>query len=251
MTDRDILNNLLDSEEAPTHEWVKDMQEKYPYFVIPSTLLLERGKKTLDREQYEELVHSLAIKSPDRAALNMKLGEDAKRFESFYPEEEKPKAPDTNSAIDVFLEKFGKGHEKEVEAIENAIFNPVPEYGLTLGDSEEAPATPKTKQDSLIDAFLEKNPLTVEPKKDIIPIPNAEPEEETVPEEPQVISTPEEREENPTFSESLASVYIKQKKYAKAYDILLSVSQQSSTHNPHIADQLRFLQKLINITKVK
>lgn len=252
MNDVETLHHLL-SEPAsiPSIEWVKEMHEKYPYFSAPLLLLLERGKETISDDEYLNLLGKLSVVVSDRQSLSLKLGEDMARFISFYPAPEKPVTTDTTSTIDKFLDKFGgAGHEKEISAIENAIFNPVPDYGLTLSADEDyaESSSKKTEQDNLIDSFLAKCPAIKEESKDLEPTVSEEKISVTeVPsEEPSQTLTP--RDENVTLSESLASVYIKQKKYAKAYDILLSVKQQSGTHNPHLDDQLRFLQKIINLT---
>jgi len=48
-----------------------------------------------------------------------------------------------------------------------------------------------------------------------------------------------------TLSESLAKIYIKQRRYAKAYEIISDLSLKFPEKSVYFADQLRFLQKLM------
>ena len=47
------------------------------------------------------------------------------------------------------------------------------------------------------------------------------------------------------YTESLASIYIKQRKYARALEIIKSISLKNPEKNIYFADQIRFLEKLI------
>lgn len=60
----------------------------------------------------------------------------------------------------------------------------------------------------------------------------------------------EEIDENEFFSETLAKIYIKQKKYVKALEIIRKLHLLYPEKNIYFADQIRFLEKLIiNIKK--
>ena len=90
----------------------------------------------------------------DRSSLADILDDDASRFASFYPEEEPAPEPTTNSTIDEFLNRYGSNCEKETEALENILSNPIPvEYTFSVDDDIEDSNYPKTEQDSLIDSF--------------------------------------------------------------------------------------------------
>ena len=244
MTDNTGLDNFLADENLlPSHAWTEEMQEKYPYFITPKLLLLQRGKGEISEEEYAQLLSSAALQCSDRKSLALQLGEDMQRFVNFYPEEEARQTPDTETTIDSFLEKYGSSSDKEIAALENAIFNPTPEYALTMQMENEDLSAPKSEQDALIDSFLSKDvTLGLDLPEEQEAAPAAEPEPEEAPTEPQM-------ETSATFSESLATVYIRQGKYAKAYDILKGVKENSSEPLPHIDDQLRFLRKLISISK--
>ncbi|KAA6316466.1 hypothetical protein EZS27_033229, partial [termite gut metagenome] len=51
------------------------------------------------------------------------------------------------------------------------------------------------------------------------------------------------------FTETLAKIYIKQKKYTKALEIIKNLSMKNSKKDAYFADQIRFLEKLITNTK--
>lgn len=63
-------------------------------------------------------------------------------------------------------------------------------------------------------------------------------------------SEPEPLDES-CFTETLAHIYIRQKRYDKALEILERISLINPKKNAYFADQIRFLRKLINNTKKK
>ena len=56
---------------------------------------------------------------------------------------------------------------------------------------------------------------------------------------------PEETLDESYFTETLAKIYIKQKKYSRALEIIRSLYLQFPEKNTYFADQIRFLEKLI------
>jgi hypothetical protein len=61
----------------------------------------------------------------------------------------------------------------------------------------------------------------------------------------------DELDEDVFFTETLAKIYIKQKKYEKAYKIIKHLSLNYPKKNIYFADQLSFLEKLIINSKFK
>ena len=57
--------------------------------------------------------------------------------------------------------------------------------------------------------------------------------------------------ENSFFTETLASIYIKQGKYEKALEIIQRLCLEYPNKNRYFADQIRFLKKIIKYTKEK
>lgn len=233
------LKHYLDNPgETPGAEWVEEMKERYPYFALPAILRLQRCDN-LDEEEKSTLARRAAIRYSSRKSLYDLIGEQASQYASFYPAET-TKPLDTETTIDRFLDTYGANDQNEIKALSSLIFNPVGDYRF---DEDDIPQndTPKTEQDSLIDRFLDGSDDT-RPADGSPATPPAIPLPPPIPE---VVCA--EREDPGTLSESLAKIYIKQKKYSKAYQILQEVLRQHPEQN-HLQDQLRFLRKLMAAT---
>lgn len=122
----------------------------------------------------------------------------------------------------------------------------------TSGTSDGS-ANASQRMDLLIDGFiasqserfvLSENPMTPEGILD-------DPDEEPLEQQDEVPPA-----ENPALggelTETLAQIYIKQKKYQRAIEVLTKLQSTPSAHrNPFFDDQVRFLQKLAVIEKQK
>ena len=108
----------------------------------------------------------------------------------------------------------------------------------TPAEKSSVPAAAGTDSSfDLIDAFLEKSPeekaLAPVTSTADTPLPQSAPE------------TEEEPAEEEFLTESLAKIYIKQRRYAKALEIIRKLSLKYPEKNIYFADQIRFLEKLI------
>ncbi len=248
----ETLKNLLNDESAPVDpEWSDEMARTYPYLPLPAMLELQRnaGTESLGDERRRLLMRRVALNSSSSEMLYRITEPLGDELAGFYPEAPKPETPSTESAIDTFMDKYGGGadsHEEEI--LEKLIFNPVADYAQILASEEERslPDTAEAEgdsQDSLINAFILKSrnqeghfpspedPLEPEPR---VPAdPTGEP-----------IQTPVMQDDS-LLSESLAKIYIKQRRYAKAFEIISNLSLKYPEKSIYFADQLRFLQKLI------
>ena len=256
--DNDI-RQLLATPDAPvTREWLDEASREYPFFPLPWLLYLQRNRGNIDAETHRAMLALLAVMSPDRVALFDAVGEDAARFANFYPQEEKPSTPDTDTTITSFLDRFGNNDEKEIEVLNQIIFNPTPDYSTILAAEEErsVPAEEEitgsgvSPTDALINRFIAQSkekmghfPTTVVEN----PV-SAVAEPEVLPSDP--IQRPETSDDS-TFSESLAKIYIKQGKYAKALEIIKNISLKFPEKSIYFADQIRFLKKLIINEQIK
>ena len=246
---KDIQEMLADEAKAVSREWLEEAREKYPYFTLPALLYLHHNK---DNEGIDEAVlGQLAVSSPDRKALYAILGEDAEKFVSFYPPEPEPAKPDTDSTLDTFLSTYGNTDEKELELLNRMIFNPVPDYAQMLAAEEERsrPAVDAAtdEEDTLINSFILKN----KEKPGYFP---TEKSAETAQVEPEVKTEPIDAPtvtDDSMLSESLAKIYIKQRKYSKALEIIKTISLKFPEKSIYFADQIRFLRKLIKTEDIK
>lgn len=111
--------------------------------------------------------------------------------------------------------------------------------------NESAEATPKLRGHELIDDFLEKS------ESESPPLCLRTFEEEVVQEEAVREEVTPEEEDDSCFTETLAKIYVKQRRYSKALEIIKKISLKYPKKNAYFADQIRFLEKLIINTKSK
>ena len=241
------LRQYLSNPEATvSKEWVDEMMKQYPYFNLPTLLAQQRGEVDSDT------LARIAIAYPDRKSLYCLLGENADLFANFYPDEQKPSTPTTENTIDTFLNTFGSTSEKELEVLNNLIFNPVPDYADILA-AEEQQSMPqqneaKTKNEQLINDFIAKSkqheghfPTTIIKQDNDAEVEQVKNDN---------IDKAEEVDAS-MFSESLAKIYIKQRKYSKALEIITNISLKFPEKSIYFADQIRFLKKLILNEQIK
>lgn len=247
----DIRSLLADSAKTVTKEWLEEARSKYPYFTLPALLYLHHNKDVEGLD--EDILGKLAIASPDRKALCAILGENAIKFASFYPPEPEPVQPDTDSTLDTFLSTYGNTDEKELEILNQMIFNPVPDYAQMLAAEEErsrpapgelAPSAEVDDDDVLINRFISKS-------KERPGFFNATQETDIAPEVKEVPIEAPVAVDDSMLSESLAKIYIKQRKYYKALEIIKTISLKFPEKSIYFADQIRFLQKLVKTENIK
>jgi thioredoxin-like negative regulator of GroEL len=116
-----------------------------------------------------------------------------------------------------------------------------------LSDKNDITDSPKLRGQELIDKFLagddEKISLQLSHEY-------SEPEESTK-EETASTHESDKGEESPSFTETLANIYLKQGKYEKALEILKRINLEYPNKNRYFADQIRFLEKIVKHTKRK
>ncbi len=253
----DILKNIQEYIADPqlpiTKEWLDEAQKQYPYFNLPALLYLKQH----GIDGHDQTLARLAITSADRKVLAMHLGDDAELFRDFYPQEQPQEAAtSTTHAIDMFLDAFGSGSQKEVEVLENMIFNPTPDYADILAAEEQqgtatgsgTAAGGESAQDALISSFIAKER---EKEKEVEHLPQQHVEEEEAAEVADApIEQPAERD-NTMLSESLAKMYIKRRNYSKALEIIENINLNFPEKSIYFADQIRFLRKLVLNEKTK
>ena len=71
------------------------------------------------------------------------------------------------------------------------------------------------------------------------------------PEEPELPLDAENLDDESYFTETLAKIYVKQQRYSKALEIIKKLNLKYPKKNAYLADQIRFLEKLIINTKSK
>ena len=168
------------------------------------------------------------------AAFMYNTKSDSNKRNSESTREQKEKKEDKFSTIDNFLESNGIEESSLDDIIKSEGYNP--DY-FALNE-EITPETTDEQIDS-INSFLnavEKGDF----KKN---------EEETAQPDENIDNLEEEEYCRPIeesfFTESLAHIYIKQRKYERALEIIKGISLKNPEKNIYFADQIRFLEKLI------
>ncbi|HIT15021.1 MAG TPA: hypothetical protein IAA88_01385 [Candidatus Avimuribaculum pullicola] len=231
---RDLVENGA-AGHAVSREKLDAARQQFPYFVVPSILYMQRNCDSITDEEKKEILPALALAFPDRTVLYSLVGNDADRFAQFYPQQEAKPTPDTDTTIDTFLDRYGHSDDKEMELLDRLIFNPVPDYSQVLAE-EQQPTDDSTEEDPLARAASAFDNIVARTK----PVPPQPAEQQTEP-----VKEPEPAADDSMLSESLAKIFIKQGKYAKALEIIKNISLKFPEKSIYFADQIRFLQKLI------
>jgi tetratricopeptide (TPR) repeat protein len=198
---------------------IPDLQQiviDFPYFHAARMLYLKNLSVNQDIRQNIEL-KKMAIHIPDRIRLFLLI------------EGEPSILPDINPIT------------------EATVLAASSDYTRLLEDDRQAPDTaqPKMQHQDLIDSFIRNEQtrshsrIMVEPGKTGIDSDEMIKEQENL----------EQSLENSYFTETLANIYIKQKRYDKALEIIKRLSLKYPKKNIYFADQIRYLEKLIIHTK--
>ncbi len=239
----DIKRLAASEDNEVSREWLERAEQDAPYSVLPAILYLKRNGV----KGNEDVLARLSISHPDRHALAMMLGDDASLMANFYPPEALPEALDTFTTIDRFLDNYGKTSPGEIEAIDQAIFNPQPDYADVLAAQEMEEGgidlTGGDSQDDLINKFIaEQMQLGEQAAQTPITTPIGEEEKAEIAEE--TIDDPTLTDDS-MLSESLAKMYIARHKYSQALEIIEQLNLKYPKNSIYFADQIRFLAKLV------
>ena len=140
--------------------------------------------------------------------------------------------------IDAFLDTL-PADSFSLEAEGAAAVDYVSAY-LKSGSAEKMQEeVPALRGQSLIDSYLsgENEHITLDLKSEV----------ETAAES--IVENVNVQPEPSFFTETLASIYIKQGKYEKALEIIERLCLEYPNKNRYFADQIRFLEKIIKYTK--
>ena len=227
------------ADRVVVHE-LKELLEQYPFFQAARLLYLKALYQLRDPSFGDELCFYLI--EGDYYTLRpvaRKASSKAEQGEGAEPDR-------TQLLIDAFL----SGLPTEPEEAEE---QPLDDGGLSLDytpyvlrveDLEET-ITPEEVQhtevrpmkgQNLIDDFIQNSDEKIDNPTDapLMPEPQDKPEE-----------LPGVEEDDGYFTETLAKIYIKQHRYAKALEIIRRLSLKYPKKNAYFADQIRFLEKLV------
>lgn len=262
------LRALSDPEIPVSISDVEKLMKEYPFFTLPAVTLLQREGQAIPADTRRRLMEQVALNTPEPSGLAMLTDSDAPTWANFYPAEKK-KPVSTEDVIDTFLATYGHSSPKEDALLERLIFNPPADYSAILanGDSDALPAVSASadnSQDALINSFILKNSTrdtiknsaqdtpadgspdttasSVETVSSATPAPSGIP---TPSDHPTPVT---ESNADTSLSESLAKIYIRRRRYDKAFEIIHNLSLKNPKKSVYFADQLRFLRKLMLIS---
>lgn len=197
-----------------TPDQYKALSDRYPAFAYAALMAL-RGADS--EETRRRLRSRLADNIGDNDALREILGEDSESLADFYPDALQP-ALDTDATIDAFISRFGADQPlppavREIAEQAEPDDNPEPLEILRILENPEPPGNPK-------------------------PADSQQPQESPA------------APESGGLSMSFAKILIKNGNYAKALDIISELNLKFPEKSIYFADQMRFLKKLIKISKL-
>ena len=213
------------------------LSEEYPYFPL-AYLAYTLNLYKLKDSRFNAELRRASVCLPDRTQLFYLLESDY-----FTPEKIRniegyePKEISSVQLIDSFLQEKTTGESAVV------ITTDYLSYLFSEESGKEEEAVPPMRHQSRIDRFIsadEEKPIRIELKN--VPEPDEVEEDYFLGEEPQ---------KDEFLSESLAKIYIKQRKYDRALKIIRELNLLYPEKNRYFADQIRFLEKLIiNTNKI-
>jgi hypothetical protein len=225
---------------------LKQLMADAPCFHAVRMLYL-KNLAVVEDIQLKTDLRKMAIHVPDRLKLFLLLESD--RYKPAADPEHKKK-DGTFDLVERFLLKTG--HTAAPHSDATLAFTPAPAsdytYWLLTGNVPAGAPDVKLQRQDLIDSFLEKGDERIEMRLPDKSSRESEKREEeadlTDSESTHMISLNESY-----FTETLSHVYMKQKRYDKALEIIKTLSLKYPEKNIYFADQIRFIEKLIIHTK--
>jgi tetratricopeptide (TPR) repeat protein len=234
---------------------------RYPYSQTLRVLYLKNLFMLRDASFGDELRRSV-IYITDRSALfyiiegnNFSL-DSLRAAEEAVTEEVESDSPDrTLALINAFLATVPDEtlEQQQVEFDYAADYTSVLLEELKEDEENGTPDSekPQLKGIELIDGFIEEND-----KRQPAPLPLPEEEKSArvaaaAANSEAAQKLPDEEDDDSCFTETLAKIYIKQRRYEKALEIIKKLSLNYPKKNAYFADQIRFLDKLIINAKSK
>lgn len=240
-----VLNNT-DLLSDRTVSSLKHLVEQYPYFNVARMLYLKNLAMQKDIRLESEL-KNMAVYISDRRKLFTLLEGDRYNLAGSLEEEDKAEKSDAFSLIDAFLSSHeGENNPKGESAL---LFQPSVSsdyiYWSLTKESKEEKDKPEIKlqHHDLIDSFIKS-------EEERIPGSGLNIDMQETGDAPSYV-----HEEQPKslgdsyFTETLAHIYVKQKRYEKALQIIKNLNLKYPEKNIYFADQIKFLEKLIINTK--
>jgi truncated hemoglobin YjbI len=231
-----LTNNATDLDTA-TRQELKTVVAEYPYFQA-ARLLYTKNLFSTDQQAYEEELGKTAIFCADRRKLFYLIREEEYRLFLSDLREAVDEPDRTQALLDSFLTSLEEteapllGTNPESHIISTDYLTYLNSIGTADATTNQAAAVPMKHQD-IIDNFIER----------------AASDEIFTPSDAKIFSNTQnadnEKKNDAFLTETLARIYIKQKKYEQALTIIKRLSLNFPKKSIYFADQIRFLEYLI------
>lgn len=238
-----VLGSLISHPELLSRDTLYELRSvvaRFPYFQTARLLMLKNLYLLHDAEFGAELRRSVLYVSDRRALCRLIEGGFDRVVDDETETLEEPTVDRTMSLIDAFLGTL----PEELSAMPVAA-EAVGDYAMRFLKDEKEDTTPATASSDdtvfrALELIAQGEPSGKMPQNTP---PSGEP---TIPEVAgNALTADEESLEEGYFTETLAKIYIKQRKYSRALEIIRSLYLQFPEKNAYFADQIRFLEKLI------
>lgn len=243
--------------QHPQHLTEKDLPRlekilrQYPCFAAAKELYLRTLYQNKDLT-YESQLFQTSLASPNRSRLfyfvqdkEMQENEQLLSSEDFTPDS---LPSDAFDLIDSFLEQSGESlSESSSESTEKQSLDSLEQFYATY--DVEASLTPASESEPLEDVSFASPEIQM-----FLDHPQEEIPQEDAEDMPDISSSTDFETEvqsaweslpNDSLTLTLVKIYLQQKKYARALEILKSLSLNNPEKSVYFADQIRFLEKLL------
>lgn len=228
--------------DKKTLSCLSEIIRKYPYFQS-AHLLYTLNLFHLEDAHFLHELRKTAVYLNDRKKLFFLV--ENRFFDSDKIEALQHEIPKNTSSVFNLIDSFLLPKKETLEKAQDssaASTDYVSRY--LLENQEEQPEMSKPLQfQDMIDRFLEKDGISPV-KIELVDKPKEDPGETSGPDL-------EQSDDNGFFSETLAIIYIKQRKYDKALEIIHKIVLHYPEKSTYFADRIQMLNDLISINKNK
>ena len=244
-----VLGTLINHPELLGRDTLYELRgivARYPYFQTARLLMLKNLYLLHDPDFGAELRRSVLYVGDRRALCRLIEGYTDRVMDEAEVAEETG-MDRTMSLIDAFLDTLPEDYGSDKLVVTDTVGDYASRF--LMGEEEPAPhivtGSDAVGESAGGDSVLRA--LELLSQKDA----SAEIQAPVEPAVPSVPDSEEEMLDESYFTETLAKIYIKQRKYSRALEIIKSLYLQFPEKNAYFADQIRFLEKLIINNNIK
>jgi len=237
-----FLYRLIENPALLTQETLAELKEKvnkYPTFSLLRMLYL-KNLSVLNDAGFNSELEQMTVYIPDRRKLFI-LIEDKLYGQSSITMEKETERTDAFALIDSFLSSQAQSFD-ETDA--SLLFHaPISaDYLLLSKGPEAAEESVGFEHDDLIESFIEDSKKRTHRASSVLGQRTAQ--GSLVAKNDDDVDSAIQQDES-FFTETLAYIYIKQKRYERALQIIRKLNLKYPEKNVYFADQISFLEKLI------